>query len=228
MRPMALFFHCLLFQDSPDCLIENAVNIVHAQMADAKRSGLLDAASEIVVGINGGEESRVMASMLFPSKARIVLHGLDCKTENLTIREIEKWLPSNLGWHVLYFHSKGATRPPGDDLSTRWRCCMMRNLVIAWERCINDLDTFYESVGCHWLTKQGQTEDQNLWAGTFWWARSEYLATLPSIMLRDRIRISGLKAAESRYEAEVWIGNGQRLPRVRDYHPRHPMIRTCR
>lgn len=65
---------------------------------------------------------------------------------------------------------------------------------------------------------------QSIWAGNFWWAKSDFLRTLPSIMNRERIKISGLGAAESRFESEVWIGNGPRLPRVRDYHPRWRMV----
>lgn len=225
MKPIAIFYHCLFFMD--DTILGNACDIVQSQMAQAEQSGLIDAASHFVVGINGGSESLVIASLIFPSKANVVLHGLDCKNENLTILEIERWVPSHPGWHVLYFHSKGATKPRNDTFSANWRNCMMRHLVSNWNRCTDDLSLGYESVGCHWLTGQAQDKSQNLWAGTFWWAKSDFLSTLPSITAGGRIGMSGIKSVESRYEAEIWIGRGQRLPRVKDYHPCHPMKKQC-
>jgi hypothetical protein len=37
-------------------------------------------------------------------------------------------------------------------------------------------------------------------------------------MERDRIKVSGLKHPDSKYEAEVWLGNGPRVPKIKDYH----------
>jgi hypothetical protein len=76
-----------------------------------------------------------------------------------------------------------------------------------------------ESVGCHWLTGKSADHNQNLWGGNFFWAKASFLRTLPSIYERGIIKVSGIKSIESRYEAEVWIGNGARLPIVKDYHP---------
>jgi hypothetical protein len=104
---------------------------------------------------------------------------------------------------------------------------MMRNLIWGWKQCVFDLDR-YESVGCHWLTNQSQDFNQNLWAGNFWWAQASFLATLPSIYKRTRIEVSGIDSLESRFEAEVWIGNGPKLPKVKDYHRQHPMKGMCR
>lgn len=185
------------------------------------RSGLLDAADEFVVGINGGEESAEVGRMYLPPQARLVLHGLQSKAENLTIVEIEKWVPAHPDWLVLYFHSKAATHQPGTqywEFASKWRETMMGHLVTNWRQCVADLAHF-EAAGCNWLTGQAQDHSQNLFGGNFWWARASYLATLPSIYLRDRIKQSGIASAESRYEAEVWIGNGPRLPSVKVYTP---------
>lgn len=179
----------------------------------------MDAASAIIVGVNGGEESKAFAQELFPSRAIVHYNGLDCRTENMTIRHIEEWLPGNLNWNVLYFHSKGATHPVADPLRSNWSACMMRNLVKNWRTCVADLDAGHDAVGCHWMTGDKTPPGQSIFAGNFWWARSDYLQTIPSIMLRDRIKTSGIGNVESRYESEVWIGNGIRFPKVYDYHP---------
>lgn len=199
-----------------------AVDIVLEQMEDMRSSGLLDAASQLIVGINGGKESYDLANLVLPVKAKRIMHGLDSCSENLTIVEIEKFVKTNPLTNVLYFHSKGATQKEMDPLRTGWRRCMMRNLVINWARCVNDLEFGYDSVGCHWFQGRGVDLSQNYWAGNFWWAKGSFLWTLPSIMERARIKMSGIRSLESRYEAEVWIGNGKTLPSVKDYHKADP------
>lgn len=222
MRPIAIFYHCLFFHGSPPELRERACEIVGEQMRDLKQSGLLDSATVFIAGINGGEESVEFANLLLPAKATRVFHGLQSKAENLTIVEVEKWAPSHPGFNVLYLHAKGCTHGPddayGNGVSAPWRRTMMQYLVGGWRQCVCDLESGFESVGCHFM--RGMCDGtQNIWAGNFWWATSDFLRTVPSIFLRDRIKVSGISAAESRYEAEVWIGNG-RLPTVREYLPR--------
>lgn len=218
MKPIAIFFHCLFMRGTPPALTPSAVEIIGEQMQNIAQTGLLGAASHFAVGVNGGDESRVLASMLIPAKAKVVFHGLDSHNENSTLRMLEQWLPGHPGWNVLYFHSKGATWPYNDYMRSRWRGCMMRNTVSNWRQCVQDLDAGYEAVGCHWMTPPATPPGQHIFAGTFFWSKSDFLLTLPSIMKRDRIKVSGLKHADSRYESEVWIGNGPRPPRVRDYH----------
>lgn len=229
MKPIAIFFHCLFVSGNPPDLLLKAFDVVDEQVEQLNLSGLLDAASDFVVGINGGRESDGYAHISIPANARRVMHGLESKSENLTIVEIEKWIPSHPDWYVLYIHSKGATKtdPYWINQSDLWRRCMMRHLVLNWRKCISDLERGYESVGCHWLRGMGSDHSQNYWGGNFWWAKSNFLRTLPSIYERGRIKTSGISSLESRYEAEVWIGNGPRLPMVRDYHPVNPSIRNA-
>ncbi len=219
---IVLFYHCYLYGGDPPRVIPNAFDVVLDQMSRVRLSGLADVASEIIVGINGGEESLDLAKLIMPPKATIVIHGLHCKCENPTILLIERWLRHNQGdAYVLYFHAKSSSHDPSSDYGQfdwKWKECMMHNLIDNWRLCVNDL-AFYQAVGCHWLTDQGSDQSQNYFAGTFWWAHAHYLRTLPSILNRAQIRATGIGSVESRYEAEVWIGNGPRLPIVRDYHP---------
>ena len=225
IRQIAIFYHCLLAIGDPPDLLPGAFSVVDEQMDWLKKSGLLNYTSKFVVGINGGEESNDLANLVIPAQAERVMHGLSSRSENLTILEIEKWVKDHPNWNVLYFHSKGATQNPNDILRISWRSCMMRNLVINWRRCVSDLDLGYDSVGCHWLKKMGSDHSQNYWAGNFWWAKSNFLQTLPPMSDRIRIKMSGISSLESRYESEVWIGNGKRLPNVKDYHPVNPSIK---
>jgi hypothetical protein len=228
MKPIAIFYHCLFYHGTPPEVRPIAFNIIQEQMAMLQKSGLESAASQIHVGINGGEESKDLAKLILPSKARPVFHGLQSHAENLTIVEIEKWVRDHPDCYVLYFHSKGCTHEPGPvlDMRSRWRRCMMIHLVWDWQRCVADLDKGYESVGCHWMEPPKTPPTQYIWAGNFWWAKSIFLRTLPSIYERQRIKDSGIGNVESRYEAEVWIGNGKRPPSHRDYHPNWDPTKT--
>lgn len=219
MSPIAIFYHCLFYRDNHQGPLPVALDIAKAQVSEIIESELLAHTSDFVVGINGGPESLLPAGVVFPPEAKLVFHGLKCHTENRTLLTLQDWLPGHEAWLVLYLHCKGATRPPGETLRENWRACMMRNLVSRWRRCVSDLESGYDSVGCHWMSGDKTPPGQSIWAGNFWWARANYLMTLPSMMERARIVESGLDAVESRYESEVWIGNGPKLPKVKDYHP---------
>lgn len=222
MKPICVVYHCLIELGDPPTVRDVAVNIIREQMVALKSSGLLDVASEFIVGINGGDTSRDIASLLIPSKARIVMHGLQCRNECRTILMVEEWVKANPRWNVLYFHSKGATRLANDPMITNWRNCLMNHLVLGWWKCVSILGNRIDSVGCHWLT--GQVDGtQNLWGGNFWWSTSEFIATLPSFAKNPRIPLmGGIDSEKSRYEAEVWIGSGPKLPKVKDFHPGWP------
>lgn len=224
MTPIAIFYHCL-FQIG-DTLLPASIDIVCEQMSALKSSGLLDAASEVVIGVNGGDEATAF-SELFPAKSTIVYHGLQCRNELRTIILMEEWVKTHPDWYVLYHHSKGATHVQGSDyasLAARWRRCMTQGCVWRWQECVALLDQGYEAVGVHWITGQGWDRSQHYFAGTFFFAASNFLRTLPPVSKRKRIAMSGIDSAESRYESEVWIGNGPRLPRVKDMDTSHGIM----
>lgn len=217
MKNIAIFYHCLFIKDG--AVLPSALRIIKEQMDLLQSTGLLEACQYFGVGINGGQESVGMAEEFIPRKANINFHGLDSHNENASIVQLEQWLPTHQDWYVLYFHCKGATHPYDDYSRSRWRSCMTRTVINNWQQCVKDMDEGYDSVGCHWMTYPQTPKGQSIWAGTFFWCKSDFLLTLPSIMDRARIKESGLKASASRYEAEVWIGNGPTLPKVKDYHP---------
>ncbi len=194
-------------------------------------SGLLTHANHFQAGFNGGLESEILATSIMPEQVKLTMHGLQSRSENLTIVEIEQWLkksPTHANWYVLYFHSKGASRPfcgtNHGDFIKRWRDCMMHNCVSNWRQCVAALDEGFDACGCHWMQSEGLDESQNLFGGNFWWAKGSYLLTLPSIFNRARIKQSGIDSLESRFESEVWIGNGKRKPKVCDFHAGHPNV----
>jgi hypothetical protein len=218
MKPIAIFYHCVFVID--DRLLESAVAIADVQIQQMAHFGLTDAASEFHVGVNGGLESSPLVDAIFPPKAKINYHGDDSRAENLTIAQLEEWAKSHPGWNVLYFHCKGATHDPGnpygENVSKPWRQTMMHDLVDQWRHCVHFLDS-NDIVCSRWLWNQADGS-QHIPAGNFLWVTSDFVTRLPSIYLRERIKVSGISAAESRYEAEVYWGNGPR-PKVFQWRP---------
>ena len=219
---IAIFYHCFFYNGNPPELHPSTVPVVQSQLARLVKSGLYDAASEIVAGVNGGEESLDVARLVMPPKIKPVFHGLESRCENPTIVLLEQWLKNHTEEaFVLYFHAKSSGHDLASDYGKfdwRWQDCLMTHCVDNWRKCVSDLQ-YVEAVGCHWLTGQGHDHSQHYFAGTFFWARASFLRTLPSIFERERIKISGIASAGSKYEAEVWLGNGPRLPTIVDYHP---------
>jgi hypothetical protein len=219
LNKIAVFFHCLFFVDGQFSI--NAFNIVSEQMEMLRLSGLLDECDELIVGINGGQESLEMARLVIPSKAKLVMHGLESKSENLTIVELERWAPLHLGWDILYFHAKGCTRGGDqnhlDKVSHPWRRAMMSDLVWNWRYCVSELESGYDIVCSHWMWNMADGT-QHIPAGNFLWITARFAANLPSLFLRSQVKTHGIAAAESRWEAEVKWGNGK-IPNVREIRP---------
>jgi hypothetical protein len=218
---IAIFHHSLFVLGDPPEMLPAALEIVCDQMEALRSSGLLDAAEEMHCGVNGGQESEMFANGLLPKKAQITYHGLQSRNENSTLLMLEKWVPNHLDWYVLYFHSKGASHATGSaygSFANRWRLRMEQHCLHGWRQCVEDLDAGYEACGCHWLTGQGWDRSQHFFAGTFFFVKASFWATIPSLLTRQRIKDSGITALESRYESEVIMGNGPRLPRVKNYY----------
>lgn len=225
MSRIAVFYHCLFCMGDPPELVPHGLNVIHSQMQLIDESGLVDTCDEFHVGINGGKESEIYADSVIPSKAVKIYHGLQCHNELRTIMHMQHTMRDRPGWKVLYFHAKGFRHDPDNKMIHRWRDCMMHHLVTNWLICVNSLNGGFDSAGCHWKTGQVNGH-QSLWAGNFWWMKSEFLNTLPPIETCPRLpHMGGIDSADSRYEGEVLIGEGPRLPKVRDYHPGGPF--TC-
>lgn len=94
---------------------------------------------------------------------------------------------------------------------------MERVVIWNWQHCVEALEQAFDTCGAHWLTHQKYPmihPTQRYWGGNFWWARSDYLRTLPRI---------AEDSDAARYEAEVWIGKSPWLPHIVDFAAHWPM-----
>jgi hypothetical protein len=212
MAKIAIFFHCILQSKERAIDLDYALSLISSQMEAFQKSGLADAASEMYVCVNGDESDTTAIAQMVPNKAVMVCHGAGAITEITTMNVIRRWVPNHPNWYVHYSHTKGVSTPNQAD---GWRRRMEHYNVWRWRDCILALDKGHDACGCHWLTPEQNPESIKtpMFGGTFFWAKSNYLATLPP--LPEAIWVN-------RYEAESWIGRGPKRPKVVDFSPGWP------
>lgn len=216
MKPIAIFYHAIFSGGTIPVDTSFACSIMREQMSALKRSGLMDQADEMHVGVNGDEGDAAIARMLIPRPSvKFTAHGPHTTTEIPTLNVLRNWLPGHEDWRVMYHHLKGVTHP-GEALYEAWRRRLEKAVVWGWRSCIADMDRGIDSCGAHWLTREqfpNLVHGPPFWGGTFWWATANYLLTLPPLPPATWA---------NRFEAEHWIGKSPQRARVRDYCPGWP------
>ncbi len=219
-----VIYHARIFGGEPAVAEGHAIDIMVEQMTSFARCGLLPLCSQFVMGLNGDERDRWALEMIKPYKAELVLHGTAANSELPTLHWLQGWLadPGHGDWYVLYFHLKGARHGTNDALTMAWRRCMEGVVLTHWQRCVRALDEGYETAGAHWLTnaQYGSIVKRAFWGGNFWWAKAEFLRSLPALPANRSCR-------EDDFLAETWIGDGPRLPKALDLRPHWPNLPAC-
>jgi hypothetical protein len=220
--PIVIFHHCLLRLGDPPEILPRAFSILREQMMQLEMSGLINECSEMFVGLNDNEEALDYAQMFVPPKAKFIFHGLASRAENLTVVAMHDYCRKHGSEaYVLYTHSKGSSHAEGvaygTGVSDPWRRAMMDDMVMNWHTCVDVLNGGMDIVCSRWLWNMADGS-QHIPIGNFLWTRSSFVSQLPSMHLRERIKTSGIADVESRYEAEVFWGNGKR-PNVHSMRP---------
>lgn len=109
-------------------------------------------------------------------------------------QETMNQIDTNKNQKILYCHTKGAANVGWRN--TEWRKSMTDGVILGWKRCVDLLDD-YQAVGCYWYPGVKAGAPQHF-SGTFWWARADYIASLPHPV-----------PARTRWDAEMWIGMGK-------------------
>lgn len=235
MLPIAVFYHLRIsggehpandhFEGNGAIDNAHALTVVDEQCNDLFTSRLMDAADYVTVGLNGtSQDYRQIRKRL--GAVNIVQHGEAAASELPTLAYMHNWSRRNPKWTVCYFHGKGVSWPPsrpGWDMRRDWRRCMMNHLIYGWADCVQALEA-YEMVGCHYGSKEkyphlAKELSNPIWAGNFFWARSEYIAQLPEIPPEKQVW-------RHRYEAEMWPVSGK-IPTSLDLAPHWPGDGHC-
>jgi hypothetical protein len=214
MRPIAIFYHCLLNSQHRNIDHDYAIKLITTQMAALKESGLEEAAQHFCIGVNGNEHDAFAVAMMSPDKATVIHHGAGVTTEIPTLNILRAFAQQHPGWAILYHHTKGVSTPNQQD---GWRCRMEHGCVWNWQACVRAITEGTDAAGCHWLTPEQHPGSitSPFFGGNFWWASSEHITRLPPLPEATW---------QNRYEAEAWIGRSVPRPRVVDFYPGWPTV----
>lgn len=187
---LALFYHCWWRRDATRTIMDE-------QMRTLDECGLQKFVSEIHVGFQGSDEGFSEVSGLWRGRGATIHHVEENAGENPTLKLIHDWVPSHKDWLVCYFHAKGASH---NDSTRKWRRCMENAVLWRWRDCVLALQSV-DSAGAHWMSN---VWGQWFWGGNFWWCTADYLSQLPE------------PPQNSRWDAEIWVSNVTKTPRVKD------------
>lgn len=142
-------------------------------------SGLRDAADFVFIGVNGDPNG--VAKTHAPEKCEVCDFGMESKGLLPTFKKMESWVKENPDWYVCFWHSKGATHP-NDPATNAWRGAMEKKTIWGWRECVAALDEGFDTVGYNLQpANDPATPGRHWYGGVFWWATSNYIATLPKL-----------------------------------------------
>lgn len=91
---------------------------------------------------------------------------------------------------VLYLHTKGVSHPPDRNPVTDWTKFMEYFTIDSWRDCVRVLtEERFDICGVNW----GERPSPHF-SGNFWWARGDYVRTLPAYIGPGYV------------DPEMWIG----------------------
>lgn len=186
---IGVWYHTRLFGGEPTIDPNWSIPLMMDQMNTLQECGLLNACHELVVSINGDSSNQSAARSIAPKKAKFIDNGTHCKSLLKTMNEVRGWSSEHPGWALCFFHIKGVTHPQ-DGFYCAWRKCMERWVLLNWRQCVADINSGYETVGAHWLTREkyGNCVTFPFWGGQFFWAKADFLSKLPELPMEPKCR----------------------------------------
>jgi len=171
--------------------------IVKEQIQQWKQSELIKSAY-FYIGINGTREEYDEACSMLPNISYCWYNGFDAAWEIPTInRMVEIIKDISDDTPICYHHTKGVSWCKRDNI--KWRQAMQWYCIENWEKCIEYLKDVDACGAFLRIDKRWNPH----FAGNFFWAKSEYLKTLP------RITDQSL-----RVNAELWINSNNNMTAV--------------
>lgn len=165
--------------------------ILRSQLRKIVSSGLLEACDAIKIGIVGADDSILEELDFLPDKVSVMFcePRLD-QCEFPTLAALQEHCRLH-GGDVWYIHSKGSVNVRYHQ--EVWRSRMEASILVQHELMREKLAAGYYAAAGH-----GSADLRWPMPGNFWWARSEFILTLPH--MRREVDWS------NRWNAEHWIG----------------------
>ena len=174
------------------CCMNNWRDVFHEQYTMVRRVGL-----PVSCFVLGNDDDRRWVEQYLPVLGNQPNLGW---YETPTLDELHKWSQKHTDCGVVYFHTKGVSKPWRDDLPG-WRRLMMDRVVEAWKTNAASMSQ-YDVIGAIW---RDDHRGYNHFAGNFWAARADWCARLtPPWQHREQHTGRGW-LRHKRMHAECWL-----------------------
>jgi len=117
--------------------------------------------------------------------------------EYLTLSWLKEFCDTNDAY-VLYFHTKGISRPVGTNVKMGehcWRKYMEYFDIWKWKNCVEKLEQGYDCCGVGYRHRK--------FYGNFWWANSNYIKILKSVSTPKNTNLK--RPRKQRFYYEKWL-----------------------
>ena len=167
--------------------------VMSSQVTKIIKSGLFDELTRVFTGTYGNE-----TSIALPAKFSVIHKSSDASSPAMEMLDIIGNFARNNDCLILNFcnlHSEYYGRGNYTYVQD-WRECLEHFNINSWKECVARLEN-YEAVGIDWRPNGDGT---GRFDGNYWWARSSYLAKLPTLehLRSNNITVESLK--------DHWIG----------------------
>lgn len=181
--------------------------MVAEQAERLKASGLLAATSRLYISCIARDKAAAdeLLRVIGSDKAEIISASTDPSCFEYPALSFLHDLSKREDCFVYYFHTKGISYQAVGDADRRfnrfkrniesWRRMMEFFIFDKWRVAVNTLSDGFDTYGCYRLPPPPRP--YYLYAGNFWWSRSEYLRKLPNFS-EERLK-------EGRFYAEEWL-----------------------
>ena len=182
------------------CTINHWEAVIEELTSLIRTSGLIDVTEKIFIGTVGPKHADDIIE-----KSQEIYYNPDITVaELMTIDYLHKFCIKNPHIYVWYIHTKGVGRPHISQES--WRQYMSYFVIERYEDCIEALGNC-DACGVDYTLPNSIVHNDHF-AGNFWWANGDYVATLPPICTNG-----------SRWSAETFIGG--KSPCIINFHTSH-------
>lgn len=181
------------------------------QVARLKDSGLYDATTRLYISCITADKSvpSQLLDIIGRDKAELISVESDPKKYEYPALEFLRAKCVEEDCLIYYFHTKGISYRAVGNTDRRfnafkrniesWRRMMEYFLFYKWQVAVNALSSGYDVYGCYRLPPPPKA--YYLYAGNFWWARSEYIRRLTPFTEERK--------NNDRFFAEEWLYTGR-------------------
>tara|TARA_Y100000389_G_C17469750_1_gene529222 strand:+ start:1844 stop:4246 length:2403 start_codon:yes stop_codon:yes gene_type:complete len=190
MGDCCLFWHIYIDFEYPDV----AIQIVQRQWNKIKESGLIERCLNLYIGYVGCVDFPIPEIIEHPRVE--IIRRERYGFESVTTNELKRICDNKSeDIAILYFHNRGSTRRSSHPTQD-WTIMLEEFTITRWMEAMELLKN-YSTVGCELCPQPDRHVKDKVvyhYSGNFWWARADYIKTLPYPKSRERFD-----------ECETWL-----------------------